>query len=700
MKMKALKKVYWTDGVNQMRFINVANYDSSYNNTSFDFSPIMELQETVSVEKQLNSIGQFPAGTVQYVCTYFNKNGVETNPFFVSSQYYSSPAKKGGSPESSFSNSFKLEMTNLQGSFDYARIYSIMRTSIDATPVVKKVVDIPIEITGSETVTIGTVENYHGVELTLTENITIYKYTTTWEVISLEDLQTMSFVVGDQIRFQGNFNIEITHKAQDSTFSEWEVPSGLMSLTLNFYDDSSSPGDLAITIGIDGDSYVYAFDTSFEALNLKIFDVDDVRSIVYIDTNTFGEVVQSMVPLYLGSTKVTGGTLAHKDNVLFIGNINLQVPTIGNKNINFSGNVTYDQKFLYSEESLGIDYGYEPYSLAKSHSEISTFKGGEYYRFGIQAQHETGKWSEVIWITDKQNNIYPATVPQTLSYSVDIWGAQASMDLTISNVNALIALGFKKIRGVVVYPKVNERRIVAQGFLNPTLFNVQDKFNNSPSNIPSWFLRPMANIAVNNLLQNSVQTTGNWVEFRHNKPILQPRYVGQIASTELDGIDADTTGLPYLDAETTTPNDFVSKFKNKFFIDQSVLTFHSPDIEFDSQVQTLNNPNLNLQIIGVANLTSFKSDATIAVDSQSPNLELGAGIVECPDTGVANYSITNGYKQLLAAPLWKDQDDEGNFKYFWIFPWHNFNKGLENVTGEDRTKLKRKKYVQCKVQWF
>nr|DAU83962.1 MAG TPA: stabilization protein [Crassvirales sp.] len=42
-------------------------------------------------------------------------------------------------------------------------------------------------------------------------------------------------------------------------------------------------------------------------------------------------------------------------------------------------------------------------------STITTFKYLETYRFGIQFQHRTGKWSEPIWIKDVENTVQPYT---------------------------------------------------------------------------------------------------------------------------------------------------------------------------------------------------------------------------------------------------------------------------------------------------
>jgi len=48
----------------------------------------------------------------------------------------------------------------------------------------------------------------------------------------------------------------------------------------------------------------------------------------------------------------------------------------------------------------------------KNQEEITTFKGGETYRFGIQLQTETGEWSNPIYIDDIKNTLYPKTTIQ------------------------------------------------------------------------------------------------------------------------------------------------------------------------------------------------------------------------------------------------------------------------------------------------
>ena len=96
-----IRKVYWTDGINQPRFINIAAKDKElarWNNKSFDFVRSLRLEENVQIEHLLDG-GLFPAAAVQYVCTYFNLFGAESNIFYTSPIYYTRHKDRGASPE-------------------------------------------------------------------------------------------------------------------------------------------------------------------------------------------------------------------------------------------------------------------------------------------------------------------------------------------------------------------------------------------------------------------------------------------------------------------------------------------------------------------------------------------------------------------------------------------------------------------------
>lgn len=150
-----LQKVYWVDGVNQLRYINIA--DSNFKSESnpegklpiteeiyLDSSPEFTLNHTIEVER-VSGGGIFTAGVVQYAFTYYMKYGAETGIVDMTPLYYISEVERGLLADESVGCSFRVKIKNPDTRFDYLRLYSIQRTSLNGTPVVKIVKDLKLK---------------------------------------------------------------------------------------------------------------------------------------------------------------------------------------------------------------------------------------------------------------------------------------------------------------------------------------------------------------------------------------------------------------------------------------------------------------------------------------------------------------------------------------------------------------------------
>jgi hypothetical protein len=119
----------------------------------------------------------------------------------VSPLLYVSYRERGASPEDKVENAFRITVTNVDNNFDYLRIYSIHRTSVDATPICKRIQDIAID--GLETIpNVGLKASYidigtTGDEVDPTE--LFYKGGETISALTLEQK--------DNTLFLGNINI-------------------------------------------------------------------------------------------------------------------------------------------------------------------------------------------------------------------------------------------------------------------------------------------------------------------------------------------------------------------------------------------------------------------------------------------------------------------------------------------------------------
>lgn len=142
---KNVQKVYWVDGINQPRVINIMELGQTSNTSNLDFVPKIEKQPVVTIEKEQNGAGLFPSGVVQYYITYYKKFNQETHIAYTSPLYYISPDDKGGEADSIQTCSFKIRITDIDPKYDYARVYSLVRTSKNSDYVVSIVGDLNIK---------------------------------------------------------------------------------------------------------------------------------------------------------------------------------------------------------------------------------------------------------------------------------------------------------------------------------------------------------------------------------------------------------------------------------------------------------------------------------------------------------------------------------------------------------------------------
>jgi len=381
-----IQKVYWTDGENQPRVINIAAdksklerwnhadsndpHDFSIVDTFFDFIPAFSTNEEVAIVKNISGGGLFSPGTIQYAFTYFNRYGQQSNIFYLSPIDYLTFSDRAGSPEERVSCAFTISISGLDRSFDKVRIYSIQRTSLNLDPIVRIVKDITI--------------------------------------------------VGD--------------------------------------------------------------------------------SFTFIDKGTSGSAIDPTELLFVGGREIHALTMTDKDNTLFVGNFKEITPntSILQARINEYRSSEKDQgrelvTFTYDNDNsktlyLGtVDSYYSHYNTLKEQQrKITTYKGGEEYRFGFQLQKKTGEWVPPIWFDDATNPLYP---------NIDFSNNSAKLVYAEGNVPIFDIEGFKvsdyiRIRPVVIFPSIVDRNVLCQGVLNPTVFNVEDRKDNSPFAQASWYFRP------------------------------------------------------------------------------------------------------------------------------------------------------------------------------------------------------------------
>nr|DAO75859.1 MAG TPA: stabilization protein [Crassvirales sp.] len=703
-----IKKIYWTDGLNQPRVINVAaasDVISRWNDNSFNFTRRLKLQETITIDRNVVANGTFSPGVIQYAFTYFDKYGQESNIFYVSPLYYISYNNRGANQEDKVGNSFTIKVLNADENFDYVRIYSIHRTSIDGVPTVKRVIDIAPVFSDNAT--------------------SSYSYTRT---VSLEDITVRQLITGKYVNLS-----DITPTSTSETYKSWTLPKETYN-AIRFagsqdWVEFTNKGAVARYYINDNSLQVAA---SSDNLVLHIY----TAQCSYTDSGSTGDSIDPTELLYIGGEEVIFGTMAQKDNTLFLGDITLKRKIIDStvrdyfkgKSITFTA-TSYDNKSIESPEPVG----YYPYinQLSMNSYQFKTFKYLETYRLGVQFQHYTGKWSEPIWINDVRNTQHIQT--QYTSKS-KVWLPTAVFSISdLSIINRLISQGYIRVRPVVVYPSLTDRECICQGILCPTVFNVGDRYGNSPFAQSSWFTRPNApfdeykafhynqsssgdwgsdwndreeglfNYTINSragvMSNNRVLLTidgseqknmdvvnrGAWAEFRHMYPIPS----NNNRNAEIQCIwNPPSRPTVSKDASDSDVAGWVSQNSENFYVDQSIVTLHSPDIEFDDNVRSIDTSGLKLRIVGIVPVTAFYGDIDIQTSTPPNNYydssEVAPGFYKEP-INAENISRF-GWKSLCSGAFWFDEisdykKDTGNtHKYttgFVVYPFHR-NGSLNN----------------------
>ena len=357
------QKVYWVDGVNIPRFINLSDTSRYKIPNHFDFIPSVDTQIKVSIIKEYNSLGVFPAGVIQYFITYYNKYGQETGIIYSSPLNYITSNDIGLDGETNSSCNFKITLSNIDTNFDFIKIYSAIRTSEDATPIIKVVSE-----------------------------------------ISISDI---------------NQSTKTTSIIDDNKIGYADSIGNLMALQKSFF---------------------------------------------------------------------SAKTLENKDNVLFMGNIYIESNKVRDSITQYikskltSDAITKDSPFIYFEGGKTVG---DSKSFQLNNSElIKTFKYGETYRFAIQFLDKYSNWTEPIWIGDKTCNIQPY-ITDDGRYIASSVKTKFDKEFTY-----LVKDYYIKQRLLIANPTVNDRTILAQGIVLPTVFSYKDRVGNNTFAYQSWIARP------------------------------------------------------------------------------------------------------------------------------------------------------------------------------------------------------------------
>lgn len=302
--------------------------------------------------------------------------------------------------------------------------------------------------------------------------------------------------------------------------------------------------------------------------------IDNSGDITINDNGVYGSSIEPASLYFIGGEELVAGTLAQKDNTLFLGNLELKKPTLEK----FLGSPTLNGISVYYDSLNAVGgtlptrsnnyYDYNPDNNRSSYY-IKRFKYKETYKLGFIAQYKNGQWSEPMFIGNKVNDHTP--VASSSNYHTG--GFKASFSAT--DVAALRKLGFRRIAPVVVYPNVIGRRVIAQGLASATVATYNDRESNSPFAQSSWFFR-LCDGSITD--KKALPSNGN-------------------SKGEVQCMDTYmTTGYDH-DPNYDTEG---SKNTNYFFINTKILTVNSPEVECANDFDSIDLHNTTCNVVGRA----------------------------------------------------------------------------------------------------
>lgn len=696
-------KVYWIDGKHQPRFINIAASDEtiqSWENkyTPFDFIPAMSLKETVEISRAEYS-GMFPAGTIQYALSYFNKNGQQSNIFYISPIYYTSPDGRGGSPEETISNSFRITINNTDSNFDSIRVYSIQRTSENGTPICKIVRDIEnkgtlvsdtqhtfrqIPETSAKKVITPRIKIWNNHEISFLDSTAVPLDTFLTEVSEDKRVYTIKnlanstpYIAGHDVYLYTGMmteNGEIVKKytSKPPISDSASVPRHIViTETMSF---NAPPNDVSYSISspdvspLSPDQSIDDFIEETYLIDTEVQSMDvSYNTISIIDNGMLGQVVDINEILFAGGSAIVPSTMEQKNNVLFFGNYKYADSSLSESDIKTIANgiqVYYGYaKNTVDKGTLGNHYMYKS-QLELSNKEITTFKGGEYYTFGVILQTNTGTWTSVIPIGTFLNTLYPKD-SETSFRPVKAF-------LQISPNVLPILSRYKTVKAV--YSSYNN--ILCQGALCPTIFSKKrDDQNSKVYAQSSWYFRTVDSN------ENTPYLPCNIHNHSLGADAANESHTQEIMGAEFNGF---------------YNNESIGIYNNSdMFIDWNTLTINSPDIEYGSLKKT----KAKMRLVGAMPITAGIT---------SMNLNLVSPLKNSTRNGLSftpivnnNISIT-GYQVNLNEYIFNDdlfdsinednlddiENNWGNYSaYYPIFTWQKEGSLTTQNTGNPYDEL-------------
>lgn len=688
---ESLQKVYWVDGRNQPRVLNFMDENignAAVKNTYFDFITSFSASPSVSFSMTHSGVPQFPSGVMQIVLTYSNQYMQETNPVYVSDLIYLSTASKGSAPDSLIALILSLSISNIDTSFQYLNIYTVVRTSLNSTP-----------------------QSYKAASLSINNNTSIL-YTLNSPGQESVDPYSLLYIGGQRI-------IAGTMTQKDNTLF-------LGDLTLVDYEDTSAVKEAAKALydTASKQSKVISFEKSSGENNI---DTAAVTGLYPYESQL--KKSSSSIKSFKGGEKYRFGirlisNTGYSTQAFFIGDAQNSIyPEVGDGVINrVLARITLPQSFL---DSIRGKYSYiQPLMVEPSQTDRQIVAQGVLQPTLFNMSQRIGGTPYVVssWFTRMLNHSNTPGHYYSLKGNTSCFGEVqcmsedeviAGMDKSVINADMpIMATHYIVVcnrydsgmrMSILLFKKDEETgKFTVEGYgdtsTSNNAWNGRGDGYNGRGGLASRYVSAAQSLGYRDVIYAASSkdialgflddirdggmskqhwkcvypnTSGNDKEYKWEKGDDTKKYWEEKVN------NGDITPEDIQDGAGSNDALYAAHYGNYYFLDASILTFHSPDID---ESFAMDNMNLKCRVIGYAELTGNISQYRVQATANSRNTQ---------SAGQYNFSTINpvadGMSGLSAYPYWNDlfrnystnEPEEGEAWFYdgvmtnyVIYPWH------------------------------
>lgn len=657
-----IQKVYWVDGLNQPRMINIGT-PKYYTANSFEFVSSVKDSLKYEVTKQYSGVGYYLSGTIQYFFTYHNKFGQETNVVASTPLYYISPKNRGGDADEICNCNFNINLSNVSRDFDYINIYAIHRSAINGTPAGYKVASLNIEDSiisyednGANLTAIDPTELlFKGGQRITANTITAKDGTLFLGGIKTQSLSVDSYIkdtLRNSISSDG-FTSTLVSFIEEEEALEYSNPEDLYPY--NSQLDKSSK-DIKFFKGGERYRFAVRFKDTFgnETPAYWIGDVDNtIYPNIVKNTGNKHTITRSIARLSFESLGSAFITYLKNQKYTAI-QLLIAEPSDSDRSIKAQGWIS-PTMFNFKQRTENAPFAISSWFTRIQSSDLDcghyTSTAGSYNSNG----EFQGNVDKVLVTYDEDSEENAEEITFGSSWSLEYWFEAGGRDVRVTLYNSPTQSS-------------SNLKIVQQKKTGWKMFE------NNAAESAIAILEEMGVIIPPSLTIDSL------------RDLLKDCRVKKKWTT-IPGYDKETNYKADVPIGTSTQTEARSyKYKTYYGQDNSIVTFHSPEIEFSTT--NYDNSNLKFRIIGTAPITAVITDYSM---NTTRGFYSGTGVAKL---NFSKQNLTTDITGLISYPLYKDINDLEKTlpTNFTIYPWHKEGSisKVESASGEEYAELKDK----------